>query len=167
MKRFLVLLFLLFPLQIFSQKIVPLKAKEVNNYSDWTVVGTTTEKVFTFEFGKKKHNYSGFVSVVVWADTSVSGALPTTVLISGEPLFFDRVGSITNTNGGYEPSPAHADSVIIKASFNIATNHTDDVYSVSKALNILSADGFKVYVYNTHATLTMQVRVELRMSEDR
>jgi len=158
-----ILLFLLVATPVFSQKIVsliPLEAKG-NRFTE-TTIGTATLKTFEFHFsGRKDRNpYSGFVSVVVWADTSVSGALPTTVTVSASPMFYDAVSD------AWEVSAQRTDSLDVEDAFNISTSHSDNVYSVSKALNILGADGLKVYIYNTHATLTMVARVELRLAED-
>lgn len=167
MKRFLVLsvlLILLFPLQMFAQRIVYLLPLEANgSRHNFTTIGTTTDKSFEFHFsGSKKNNpYSGFVSVVVWADTSVSGALPSAVMVSADPMFYDAVSD------AWEVVAGQLDSLDIEDSFNFATNHSDNVYSISKALNILGADGLRVNIDNTHASLTGIFRVELRMAEDK
>lgn len=161
MKRFFVLLFVLFPLTVCAQKIVSLEAVGVNNRSDWTTIALDDSASFDFHFGgKNKHPYSGFVSVVVWADTSAT-AMPDSITASGHPMFYDALSN------AWEIASGKLDSLDIKDNINVITSHSDNNYSFAVALNILGADGLRINIYNTDSARAIKVRVELRMAEDR
>lgn len=159
MKNLLVLLILTLPMQLSAQKIVNLSAVGVQDRADWTTIATGASNSFVFHFsGRKDRNpYSGFVSVVLWADTSAT-AMPDSITASAHPMFYDHLSD------AWEISAGKLDSLDIKDDFNVITNHGDDKYSFAVALNILGADGLQVNVYNTDSARAILVRVELRMA---
>jgi len=163
MKKFVIFLFiLLFPAVIFAQGIRPLKAQSVRKRSTWTTIADSASSNFDFYFGgttgKDRQPYSGFVSVVVWTDTSAT-AMPDSITASAHPMFYNAV------NDAWEVAGGKLDSLDIKDNFNPITNHSDTVYSFALALNILGADGLRITVYNNDSARAIKVRVELRMAE--
>jgi len=132
----------------------------------WTAVAGGATATFEFHFdGSKRYRntYSGFSSVFAFVDTSGGPGDGQGLRAYARPLTYDKVSD------QYERivEPNTADSTNIVNNFNWQTNHDDDSYSFSLALNFLFSDGVFVSVTADSSNAPFKIRFVLKKAVDR
>lgn len=171
-KALLGVMFLLFAVQVFAQTNVTLFPDLVNGSAHgrdpdttWTNVTGGSSATFEFHFYESKRYrnlYSGSEAVFVFVDTTTAGD-GQGLRAYARPLIYDKVSN------QYEKivEPNASDSTNIAQNFNWQTNHDDNSYSLSKALNFLISDGVFVKVFADSSNAAFKIRVILKQAVDK
>jgi len=166
-KAVIVFLVLLFS-DVFSQTTVSQPpvlvngATLVNPDTAWTQIAGGSSATFEWHFASsknKRNKYAGFSAIFMWVDTTTAGD-GQGLRAYARPMIYDQVDS------QFEKivEPNSSDSTNIAENFNWQTNHDDDSYSISTALNFLDSDGVFVKVFADSSNAAFKIRLLLKQA---
>ena len=167
LKAFIVFSILLFS-DLFSQTTVSQPPVLVNGSTlvnpdtAWTTIAGGASATFEWHFAgseRKSNRYAGFSAIFMWVDTTTAGD-GQGLRAYARPMIYDQFDS------QFEKivEPNSNDSTNIAQNFNWQTNHDDDSYSLSKALNFLDSDGVFVKVFADSSNAGFKVRPFLKQA---
>lgn len=166
MKKWIWLFLIVLPLHA-QENTLTIWASQDDYKAQWTEIAAGGSVTHDFIFSQRfeRHGYAGFSAYYAWVDTAAGGAgARDSLKIDAYVLVYDKL------SGQHEiGTPAllvsGKDSINVAQYINWGTNHSDDKFTISKVLNVQSADGIRVITSNAGAAL--KFRDEIKFSNSK
>lgn len=128
------------------------KGQNAHKFTDIASGGSLTQD-FIWGPRDERSDYSGFGAYYAWCDTATGGAgARDSLKIDLFALQWDELSSQYEI-GTTGLLSAGNDSINVAQYISWGTNHSDNVYTVSKPINMQASDGVRAVVSNTGAAL--------------